>query len=594
MWDLLEDLSKELADRLEHHGRWYNFRWYPNCVSSVEIIEEVMMYLDSDRKFKFTTRRYALGLCQKLVDISSLEMVSCGRPTDLNFEESTRQFWRLRKQTDRTCFQKYKIANAPFFAPMIDFPSEGSIRYGVVHTSTGLLCIYKDESAVEDVPMMGVCLTQFRVERQGLTITLAHPHSRLADITWTASTETHAYHWTQRLSTSGVKVGPPTANFIAGKFHVPGKKRVVVLGGGYCGVHVATELQDKFHVSLIDSKDYFENTPSVLKTLVEPEYQKYIHRDYRVCLPRCDIVTEKVWKVTPDRVLLEKRSISYDYLVIATGSSYKSDLIKTGLSILPSRNAAIRATHVQLEIANHVLVIGGGLVGVELAAEIIYKYPTKRITLVESGPRLLQRHSEAISKKAFDWLQKRGVDVLLSSRVVEAVPEHKKIVIVRDDVRTEIFNIDIDFICTGVVPNSDFLQQDETFKNCLQEDGHILVDQYLQVSHDGASNERQSPLIFAGGDIVATGETKLAQNARSHALCIAANIISHSSGKGLAHPYQKATSNTVIISLGPNDGILVPAIGSSWATVSGWVAACGKGYAEYEVMKRLTPSKLAD
>jgi hypothetical protein len=36
----------------------------------------------------------------------------------------------------------------------------------------------------------------------------------------------------------------------------------------YC----AQYLEDHFHVSIIDNKDYFEFTPSVLRTIVEPHH----------------------------------------------------------------------------------------------------------------------------------------------------------------------------------------------------------------------------------------------------------------------------------------------------------------------------------
>ena len=48
------------------------------------------------------------------------------------------------------------------------------------------------------------------------------------------------------------------------------KKKVVIVGGGFAGSHVAKSLEKYFDVFLIDTKDYFEFTPGVLRAIVEP------------------------------------------------------------------------------------------------------------------------------------------------------------------------------------------------------------------------------------------------------------------------------------------------------------------------------------
>jgi NADH dehydrogenase FAD-containing subunit len=47
---------------------------------------------------------------------------------------------------------------------------------------------------------------------------------------------------------------------------------VVIVGGGFAGAYVAKALEDCFRVTLVDNKDYFEFTPSVLRTIVEPNH----------------------------------------------------------------------------------------------------------------------------------------------------------------------------------------------------------------------------------------------------------------------------------------------------------------------------------
>lgn len=47
---------------------------------------------------------------------------------------------------------------------------------------------------------------------------------------------------------------------------------MVIVGGGFAGACVAQALEPDFRVTLIDNKDYFEFTPSVLRTIVEPNH----------------------------------------------------------------------------------------------------------------------------------------------------------------------------------------------------------------------------------------------------------------------------------------------------------------------------------
>ncbi|DBB03007.1 TPA: hypothetical protein ACH3X1_013455, partial [Trebouxia sp. C0004] len=78
----------------------------------------------------------------------------------------------------------------------------------------------------------------------------------------------------------------------------------------------------------------------------------------------------------------------------------------------------------ELEAAGTVLVIGGGAVGVELAAEIAETYPDKRVTLVQANKELVPGYSARLSRKILSVLKGLHVEAslhynwkLLSSRV---------------------------------------------------------------------------------------------------------------------------------------------------------------------------------
>eukprot|EP01130_Rhizamoeba_saxonica_P018060 TRINITY_DN8944_c0_g1_i1.p1 TRINITY_DN8944_c0_g1~~TRINITY_DN8944_c0_g1_i1.p1 ORF type:complete len:563 (-),score=137.61 TRINITY_DN8944_c0_g1_i1:50-1738(-) len=102
---------------------------------------------------------------------------------------------------------------------------------------------------------------------------------------------------------------------------------VVIIGGGFAGCKVARSLE-KFGVgvTLIDEKDFFEATPSILRCLIIPEKGEYITIPHEEVCPSADIVIGTVEEVTDKHVILNtKDKIPFDYLIIATGSRYNID-----------------------------------------------------------------------------------------------------------------------------------------------------------------------------------------------------------------------------------------------------------------------------
>ena len=146
-------------------------------------------------------------------------------------------------------------------------------------------------------------------------------------------------------------------------------KQIVIIGGGFAGTHVAKKLENTFSVTLIDSKDYFEFTPSVLRTLVEPVHVKKIQALHSHYLHKTHVVRSCVNDVTPTQVITDHESFPYDYLVIASGSSYALP-IKEKEVVATSRASTLRLYAHKVRDAKSILIVGGGLVGVEVAAEI--------------------------------------------------------------------------------------------------------------------------------------------------------------------------------------------------------------------------------
>ena len=117
--------------------------------------------------------------------------------------------------------------------------------------------------------------------------------------------------------------------------------------------------------------------------------------------------------------------VPFNSLVVATGSDYEPPMKAnhTAYSIA-SRRKALHDAAAAIRAApddEGVLVVGGGAVGVELAAEIVHARGSGRgVTLVHSGEHLLEQLGQPTMGEAAEaWLREHGVDVVLSDRVVD-------------------------------------------------------------------------------------------------------------------------------------------------------------------------------
>ena len=171
-------------------------------------------------------------------------------------------------------------------------------------------------------------------------------------------------------------------------------KKVVIIGGGFAGATSAKILEKEFDVTLIDSKNYFEFTPSVLQAIVDTKHLKKSQSPHRNYLKKARVIVGKVQEFGLEHVKVKNKRISFDYALLCTGSRYASPFKESG-STASLRSEHIHQTNKILTKANKVLVIGGGLVGVEIAAEIVERFPKKRVTLVHSGSKIMERNNDS-------------------------------------------------------------------------------------------------------------------------------------------------------------------------------------------------------
>lgn len=315
------------------------------------------------------------------------------------------------------------------------------------------------------------------------------------------------------------------------------KKKVVIIGGGFAGSYAAKKLEKDFSVTLIDTKDYFEFTPGILRTIVEPTHLRKIQVLHAHYLKWAELVVGRVTDVTDTAVLIGKRKVAYDYLIIASGSHYNAPFKEHNV-FADWRGKKLREYYDNLCKARSVLIIGGGIVGVEMAGEIFDKYGNEKdVTIVHAKDRLIDRNHAKAIQYAETYLVKRGLKVQYNERV-----ESIKGKICYTNKGKEICP-DLIFLCTGITPNYLFMKKH--LKDHLNERHQVIVDSHLRLR--GKKN------IFAIGDVVDVQEEKTAQNAERQASLIVSNICALEKSEEMQEYVSKQTP--MIISLGKWRGI---------------------------------------
>lgn len=293
--------------------------------------------------------------------------------------------------------------------------------------------------------------------------------------------------------------------------------KIVVVGGGIAGIEFIREFEKfdlKEKIVLIEPKDYLEVPYGMLRALVDPiDFGKKVRRRIKDLIHSKHIMS-KVVELKKDKVILDNGdSINFDYCILATGSGINgfTELKIREKQSKKDRDIQWKGNSKLLKAANNIAIIGGGVVGVELAGEIKDVYKDKKVTLYNRGDRVLSSLSTSTSKRALNHLNKLGVETKLNSKPVVEKREKNKVILKLND---ENIVYDVVYETFGNRFESDFAKKD--FINSVNQKNQLIVDDYLKVKD--ATN------IWAIGDINNVDEIKLGFLATKQAKFVAKNL----------------------------------------------------------------------
>jgi 3-phenylpropionate/trans-cinnamate dioxygenase ferredoxin reductase subunit len=140
-----------------------------------------------------------------------------------------------------------------------------------------------------------------------------------------------------------------------------------------------------------------------------------------------------------------------------------------------------------LGAASNVVIIGGGFIGLEVAA--VARRKGKKVTVLEAADRLMARVvAPLVSQFYFDLHSSHGADVVLGAMVSELVGKDGSIAAVRTRDGRE-FAADLLLVGIGIIPNAELAQAAG-----LEVNGGIVVD---------ACGRTADPHVVAAGDCTA-------------------------------------------------------------------------------------------
>jgi 3-phenylpropionate/trans-cinnamate dioxygenase ferredoxin reductase component len=304
-------------------------------------------------------------------------------------------------------------------------------------------------------------------------------------------------------------------------------EKIVIIGAGHGGIQVASSLREEgfegeIHVFSDEAEMPYQKPPLSKGYLQGKQTAEAIlfrsaafYENNKIQLQ----LGQQITKILPKNKQIETTSgekFDFTYLVFATGASNRKLQFQGKIpeNILYLRNFSdAKRIEEKLLVSENIIVIGGGFIGLEIAAMAAEK--GKAVTVIEAQSRLMERVLPALISDIFYQKHKEnGVEFLLNT-FTENVSENNEVKL-RDGT---VLKADLVIAGIGVIPN--YVLAEEAGINCKN---GILVNEYQETSLQN---------IYAIGDCAnhfnfySQSNTRLesVQNAIDQAKVVARNVM---------------------------------------------------------------------
>ena len=289
-------------------------------------------------------------------------------------------------------------------------------------------------------------------------------------------------------------------------------KRIVILGAGYAGIFLATNIARYLkgraaEVILIDRNPYHQLLQEIHLVATGFRTANEVKIPILRLIDGMDIkfIQSTTKQIRPDKnlVVLESTEIKYDILIICLGASTKYFKIRGAEeNSLPLRSISDASmiydrisTPIKVNKKQNIVIVGGGATGVSLAGALSdfirdsKKTDSLSITIIEALPTILSGWNERLVKKVNEVLHKKGIRIMTSSPVTKVENCGSRIYLsngAASQIQSSLT------IWTAGVKGYDIPIDPEVEKT---KDGKIIVNEFCQID--------RYPNIFSIGDIAA-------------------------------------------------------------------------------------------
>ncbi|KAI8952796.1 FAD/NAD(P)-binding domain-containing protein [Xylaria longipes] len=296
--------------------------------------------------------------------------------------------------------------------------------------------------------------------------------------------------------------------------------RVLIAGGCYGGLSAATILLEKcdaldlpisVDITIVDERDGYYHIIGSPLAMASKEYAEKAWVEYkdvkRLQRPNVTFVQGTVTDVDcenrtatiSERKTQKTRKESYDFFIAATGLRRTWPVVPQALT----REAYLAEVGAHcdrvLNSTAPVLVVGGGAVGIEMAAELKHIKPSVQVILAHSRDKLLSAEPlpDKVKDCALELIEQSGVEVLLNHRLASSIPTKNADGSLLYEVEfTNGYKMVASEVITAIsnsIPSSSYLP-----RAALDSDGYVNVRPTMQLPA-GVPNAESH---FAVGDVI--------------------------------------------------------------------------------------------
>ena len=281
------------------------------------------------------------------------------------------------------------------------------------------------------------------------------------------------------------------------------KETYVIIGNGAAGYHAAEAIRKRnslAEIEIISGEKYLTYYRPQLSDLLSSDLSKeefYVsseawYKDNNIKLS-LGVYVQHIDTSEKKLLLTGGKEVSYDKLILANGShNYIPQIkgsVRLGVFTLKDLND-VNQIKEYMEASSNVVVVGGGLLGLEAAWEM--KNKGLNVTVVEFQKRLLPRQLDVDGADVFkNSISTCGVNIILGDMVEEIIGDDKVTAVKLSS--GAVINTDIVLFSVGIRPNTSLskLASIPTNKG-------VLVDKKMQTAIED---------IYACGDVAELNST---------------------------------------------------------------------------------------